>query len=244
MVILEKPQLSPKLDVVFHMLFGEPKNENITKRLVEDVIGEKVEQIDLDKNPYLWGEQPNDKLGIIDIKAKINNQNLIDIEMQMSDSEELLKRILFYWAKMYIKQIERGEGYENLNRCISIIFTDFEIERLAELPPHTKWQIKESKYGKVVLTEELEINIISLTKINELSKNDALTKWLTFLNDPYGREVKEMAEKEDVIKEAVEKLDEINADEKKARIAELRQKRIWDERDALRTAEHKGIKQR
>ena len=72
--------LSPKLDVVFHMLFGEQKHERITKKLIEDVIEEKVETIKLEENPILWGEQVNDKVGIIDVRATINNKNPIDIE--------------------------------------------------------------------------------------------------------------------------------------------------------------------
>lgn len=32
--------LYSKLGVVFHMLFGEQKHERITKKLIEDVIGE------------------------------------------------------------------------------------------------------------------------------------------------------------------------------------------------------------
>ena len=33
-----KRMLSPKIDVVFRMLFGEQKHERITKKLIEDVI--------------------------------------------------------------------------------------------------------------------------------------------------------------------------------------------------------------
>ena len=46
-------QLSPKLDVVFKMLFGEQKNEKATKALLEDVLKEKIDAIDLEKTPYL-----------------------------------------------------------------------------------------------------------------------------------------------------------------------------------------------
>ena len=55
---------------------------------------------------------------------------------------------LFYWSKLYLKQIERGEDYKELNRSISIIFLDYEIEKLKELPIHTKWQIRNDKNGK------------------------------------------------------------------------------------------------
>ena len=42
--------VSPKLDVVFRMLFGEQKNENITKGLLKDVLGEEINSVDLKQN--------------------------------------------------------------------------------------------------------------------------------------------------------------------------------------------------
>lgn len=237
-----KKVLSPKLDIVFHMLFGEQKHERITKKLIEDVIGEKVETIELEQTPYLWGEQVNDKVGIIDIRAKINNKNPIDIEMQIVDNHDIEKRLLFYWSKLYLKQIERGEDYEKLNRSISIIFLDYKIEKLKELPIHTKWQIKESKNESKILTEDLEIHIIELPKIKEKIEEGSLKKWILFLENPEGEETKKMAENEKEIKEAIETLEEISSDEAKERMAELRQKYIMDKKSELRTAEEKGIK--
>ena len=58
----ENAQVSPKIDVVFKMLFGEPANEKATIGLLEDVIKEKIDTINLDENPYLLGEQVDDKV--------------------------------------------------------------------------------------------------------------------------------------------------------------------------------------
>ena len=44
------------------MLFGEPANEKATIGLLEDVIKEKIDTINLDENPYLLGEQVDDKI--------------------------------------------------------------------------------------------------------------------------------------------------------------------------------------
>lgn len=237
-----KKILSPKIDVVFHMLFGEQKHERITKKLIEDVIGEKVETIELEQTPYLWGEQANDKVGIIDIRATINNKNPIDIEMQIADNKNIEKRILFYWSRLYLKQLKEGEDYRKLNRSISIIFLDYKLEGLDELPIHTKWQIKESKNGEIILTEDLEIHIIELPKIKEKMEEGSLKKWILFLENPEGEETKKMAENEKEIKEAIETLEEISSDEAKERMAELRQKYIMDREAELETAEEKGIR--
>ena len=240
----EKKQLSPKLDVVFHMLFGEPKNESITKKLLEDVLDEKIIKIELDKNPYLWGNQADDKLGIIDVKAEIDDKNMVDIEIQRSGKKDFVERILLYWAKMYEKQIQKTEKYSELKRCIVISFVDFELDVSKDLPADTKWQIKEAKMGKRILTEKLEIVILELPKAEKSIDNKQITKWLKFLEDPYGEEVEKMSENEKEIKEAVKSLEEINADEAKVRIAELREKYILDRNSELEEAKENGIKQR
>ena len=237
-----KKMLSPKIDVVFKMLFGEQKHERITKKLIEDVIEEKVETIELEQTPYLWGNQVDDKLGIIDVRATINNKNPIDIEMQILDKHNIEKRILFYWSRLYLKQLKRGENYRKLNRSISIIFLDYEIEKLKELPIHTKWQIRNDKNGKTLLTEDLEIHIIEIPKINKMLENGKLKKWILFLENPEGEETKRMAKKEKEIKEAIETLEDISSDEAKERIAELREKYIMDKEVELETAEEKGLK--
>ncbi len=231
--------LSPKVDVVFHMLFGEQKSERITKKLIEDVIGEKIETIELEKTPYLWGEHTEDKVGIIDVRATINKGSPIDIEMQIKDNKDIEKRMLYYWSKLYADQLKTGGRYEKLNRSIGIVFLNYEIERLKELPIHTKWQIREEKNHKYILTKDLELHIIELPKIREKMEEGELKKWILFLENPEGKETKEMAEREPEIKEAIKTLEDISNDEVKARIAELRQKYIMDREAELETAEYR-----
>ena len=92
------------------------------------------------------------------------------------------------------------------------------------------------------MTEDLEIHIIEIPKINRMLENGKLKKWILFLENPEGEETKRMAEKEKEIKEAIETLEDISSDETKERIAELRQKYIMDTKSQIRTAEEKGLK--
>ena len=91
------------------------------------------------------------KYGIIDVRAKINDKDSVDIEIQIAQQSNIIERILFYWSKMYAKQIQRGDDYTVLNRCISVIFLEYGIAHLKELPIHTEWQILERKNVKIVL---------------------------------------------------------------------------------------------
>ena len=115
------------------------------------------------------------------------------------------------------------------------------------------------------MTEDLEIHIIELEKMRRKLEDGSLKKWISFLENPKGVEIKEMeedkiekwllffedptgegirkiAEEEPEIKEAIERLEDISSDEEKIRIAELREKYIMDRESELETAEEKGIK--
>ena len=78
----EKKILSPKLDVVFQILFGEVGSEQITKDLLSTVLDETIETVNLNENIVLREELPNDKMGIVDVLAKINGNEFCNIEMQ------------------------------------------------------------------------------------------------------------------------------------------------------------------
>ena len=52
----KKGILSPKLDVVFQILFGEVGSERITKDLLNTVLDEKVEEVELNENIVLRRE--------------------------------------------------------------------------------------------------------------------------------------------------------------------------------------------
>lgn len=93
------------------------------------------------------------------------------------------------------------------------------------------------------MTEDLEIHIIEIPKINRMLENGKLKKWILFLENPEGEETKRMAEKEKEIKEAIETLEDISSDEEKERIAELRQKYIMDRTSEIRTAKEIGVKE-
>ena len=51
----------------------------------------------LDSNPILEKDLLDDKVGILDIKAKIDNDINCDIELQVVDRKNIEKRILFYF---------------------------------------------------------------------------------------------------------------------------------------------------
>ena len=225
--------LSPKLDVVFQTLFGEEGSERITKEFLEAILERKIEEVDLSGNIVLRRENVEDKMGVLDVLAKINNNEYANIEMQVADKDNLLERILYYWARVYTRNIKKGEDYIELKKTIEILIVDFEIKQLKELGYHSKWKIIEEKDRKLILTDDLEIHIIEIEKIKNLTekeKNKELVKWIYFLEEPDGERVKEYMKSDSGIKEAKGKLETMSEDERMQILADLRLKAIMDEK--------------
>ena len=238
-----KTILSPKLDVVFQILFGEVGSENITKDFLSTILKEEIEEISLDQNVVLRREIPKGKMGIVDVLAKINNNEYCNIEMQMIDKKNMIKRMLYYWSRQYAKGIGKNEDYRELKRTIVVLIANFELENLKGLGIHSRWKIIEEEERKIVLTEDLEFNIIELPKMYKMHQEGEkkLKEWLEFLENPDSKEVRSYMKKNENMKEAREKLDKISKDEKVRRIAELRQKALMDEREAEYTGYCKGL---
>ena len=98
----------------------------------------------------------------------------------------------------------------------------------------------------LVLTDSIEICILELDKVkNTYYKNklDKKAQWMLFLDDPNSREVKEIMEKNNDIKDAVIEVHERSKDEQLRRLAELKEKAIMDEKAIYKAGRLRGEKE-
>ena len=237
----ESKILSPKLDIVFQSLFGEPGSERITKRFLENILEEKIEAIDLSKNPILRREYKTDKLGVLDVIAKINGKENCHIEMQVGRQDFIIERLLYYWSRVYSKQIKEGKDYDKLERTIAILIVDFELKGLEQVEYITKWKIIEERNRKLILTDKLEIVILELNKIKGKERVEGeLLDWLFFIDNPNSERVKEKVKENKELKEASEKLQTMSEEEYMERMAWFREKAILDYNTGMSSARRKG----
>ena len=236
--------LKPKYDIVFQALFGSNK-ENITQSFISDILGKPVEIIDIKTDDTVLREYPNDKAGRLDLKIKFKDGTICQIEMQMTDEKNTIKRLLYYWSKTYSKQLKIGQPYNILNKTIGIIITNYEVPELTDIEDlDTKWQIMETKSKKRLLTDDLELRIIELSKAEKALQKDKynrLAQWLTFMDNPNTERVDEIVKENEEVKKAKNVLYEMSEDEKLQRLAELREKWERDEISALYSARKEGI---
>ena len=179
----------------------------------------------------------DDKVGILDIKVKIDNHINCDVEMQVVDKKNIEKRILFYCSKMYVQSIKAGTDYIDLEKSIAILISDYELEPLKEIKKYvSKWTLREEDYGNLILTDAIEVYIIELSKFEKYMNDTALSDWIKFIINP---KVINMSNEE--VKKAKEVLDELSQDEHERRLAELREKYIMDQKATEAAGYDKGL---
>ena len=210
----EQELLDIKNDYVFKRTFGYKGDEEVTKVLLRDILGMKVNEIDLDVNPITEKELMDDKIGIMDIASVVNDNVQVDIEMQVVNKNNIEKRIMYYWNTYYKKSISKGDDYGELKRTIIILIADFEIKGIEQAKKYfTEWEIREKDYSELILTEFLEnpevINMSEKDIENEKDESLKTTK--------------------KAIKQAKDTLEQISKDEHEQELARLRKKYIMDQ---------------
>lgn len=224
--------LSPKNDVVFQKLFGNPNNKHIlisflnsiiTKCGNEDIISVEVEEKKMDVSLLL-----DEKISILDIYVTTNQNTHINVEMQIINEYNMTKRTLFYWSKMFLKQLKKGELYENLNKTITINLVNFNFLECEKF--HSFYHLYEDEL-KVKLTDIMEIHFIEMKKFEKVDKkmNDKLHNWMSFINNPNGEDIDSMAMADNDIKSARDILSVMSGDKELKQLAEMREKALMDE---------------
>jgi predicted transposase/invertase (TIGR01784 family) len=235
--------MSPKVDFVFKLIFGDEKNKDVLVAFLSAVLKlpkEEFKGIEL-LNTELLKEFKEDKKGILDVRVRTKNNEHIDIEIQVLPTQFMAERSLFYWSKMYRSQVGPGETYDKLKKCIAINIVDFERIPLEKI--HTKFHILEDETG-YKLTDVLEIHFLELPKLARLSTikdiDDPILEWLKFIDAKSKEGMEMLAEKNENIKTAYEILQRVSKS-KEARMAyEARQAEIMDQLTREKTAKEEG----
>ena len=225
---MDKKFLSPKSDLIFKLLFGDERSNEILTAFLKAVL--RLPEDDYDEviimNPFLLQEYDGDKLGILDVKIKTKSKKVIDIEIQVKPTTEMKERVLFYSSKMITEQVGSGGKFEKIKRVISIIITDYAL--IAESGKyHHRFTLYDYE-NNVEFTDIIEVNTLELTKIPQAEDGTELWRWLKFLSAEREEDLDMIAEKSPEVKKAVVRLMELSKDEKTRMLYESRQKLEWD----------------
>ena len=233
--------LDPKMDFVFKNIFGSEKHPNILISFLNATLKPKdlITAVEI-KNTDLNNGYIEDKFSRLDVKATTSNNEIINIEIQLKNEYNMIKRSLFYWSKLYSEQLNEGEDYSVLKRTICINILNFKYLKTRKF--HSGYRLKEI-YSNEELTDVAEIHFIEIPKLEEgTDEKDMLVAWIEFLKNPESEKVRSLEMSIDEIREAKDELIRMSNDDTQRELYEMRAKTLKDKISALNEAERKGIK--
>ena len=229
----------PTVDVCFRGLMYNPKvRKGFIAALLEADPAAVRETVLLPT--ALRQEYPDEKLGILDVRALMEDGAQINMEMQAYPFGQWDARSLFYLSKMYAEQIGRGDPYTKLKKCIHVSILDF-IRFADDEKCHRTIRLCDEQTGKKY-TDLLEMQILELKKLpEELQSDDEVIRWMRFLAGKNRKELEDMAGTSEYIEEAYRELERMSADERARLEYEARQKAIRDHDAIMSSAWETGM---
>jgi predicted transposase/invertase (TIGR01784 family) len=178
-----KHRIDPKIDCVFKALLGSEENRNLLVHflnavLIEDLTAPITEAEIL--NPYNDKEFLDDKLSVVDVKAKDSEGRLYQIEIQLLTYRHLPERMVYTWCDIISQQLQSGNDYSLLKPIYSIwLLAENLLPGEAEYAHEYKLQNRQGR----TLADLGGIHLLELKKFTAEQIETEEQRWLKFFKD-------------------------------------------------------------
>ncbi len=239
--------LDIKTDFAFKKVFGSEGSKDILINFLNSVIifenDHKIQSLTI-VDPYNIPMLKGMKDTYVDVKAELDNNSHVIIEMQVLNHEGFEKRVLYNAAKKYSTQLKKGNKFHLLNPVIALTITDFELfPEQKELISHYK--LLEKKYF-IEYSDDIELIFIELPKFTKSEKDlkSIQDKWLYFIKNAGSLEYvpKNLSEE---IEKAYQIANEANFTEEELELQHQKREWVYIQKSsielALKTGESEGI---
>ena len=237
---MSKGLLDPKVDFVFKNIFGSPNHPEILISFLNATLKPKKKIVSVDiKKTDIEKQYIEDKYSRLDVKATTSNDEIINIEIQLKNENNMIKRSLYYLSKMYEEQLNEKEDYSKLARTVCINILNFKYLKTDNF--HTGYRFKEIESNEE-LTDIMEVHFIEIPKLKDSSdEKDMLVAWTEFLKDPESEKVRGLELSIEEIRQAKDELIRMSNDKKQRELYDMRANSLRDKISELNAAERKGI---
>jgi predicted transposase/invertase (TIGR01784 family) len=236
--------INPKTDYAFKKIFGSLDSKGILISFLNAMIYDGNPTIqDLEIiNPNLPPKITGLKDTYLDVKARLADDTLVIIEMQVLNVESFGKRVLYNAAKTYASQLQKGQGYRMLKPVIALTLTDFEMfensDRLI-----SRFVYKEETTNLKYTDNNMELVFIELPKFTkELSQLETIAdKWIYFMK--YANTLTQVPQTMDIVPEIHQAFDianQVNLNPDELDAIERQEMFIYDQQGVIIKAKREG----
>ncbi|WP_242225032.1 Rpn family recombination-promoting nuclease/putative transposase [Bacillus cereus group sp. BfR-BA-01380] len=245
-----------RIDFAFKQLFGTKGNEEILTGFLNAVLEESLDapitSLQLE-DPHLHKSYEDDKLSILDLLATLDNGTQVNIEIQLRNTHDMVKRSLYYWSKLYTSQMQEGMPYRSLRKTITINLLDF-ILFSHDDSFHTIGQLWNTKTQQI-LSDDIEIHFVEIPKLVKQWREEkvnpwenSFVRWMLLLpaheDEHLTQTLEEIAMNQDpILQKAITKWENMSHDSSFRTAYEAREKILLDEQAKIAHAREEGLEE-
>ena len=172
-------------DFLFKAVFGQETNKKLTICLLNALLQleglKQITEIEI-LNPFNLQNYKEDKLSILDTRVKDATGNYYNIEMQVRNEEDFIKRFSYYLSKLYSNQLHNNEPYNDLKPAIGIAILGYDLfPRSNRIDEQFLFKNQENS---IVFDDFMTMHFIGLTKLSQTKPIKQMTrfeKWVYLL---------------------------------------------------------------
>ncbi|PEN44523.1 ATPase [Bacillus toyonensis] len=245
-----------RIDFAFKQLFGTNGNEDILVAFLNAILKDSLESpivaLQLE-DPHLHREYEEDKLSILDISATLNTGTKVNVEIQLNNNHDMIKRSLYYLGRLYTSQLQKGMPYSSLHKTITINLLNFVMfpEYEAFHTTGILWNQQQQK----LLSDDIEVHIVEIPKLLQQWREekvnpweDSFVRWLLLLpaneDEHLTQTLEDIAMNQDpILQKAMNNWERMSQDSSFRQAYEAREKALMDEAAKFAHARNEGKKE-
>lgn len=190
------------------------RNKQVLIALICALLHLPTEGVDAEiTNPIELGAAFSNKDFILDIRVKLSNGRLIDLEMQIANEHNWPERSISYAARSF-DNLNAGDDYMDVMPVHSIGFLNFTL--FADEPEfYATYQLQNVKTGRLY-SSKFSIHVVDLSQIELASEEDKayeIDRWARLFKARTWEELRMIAKNDPNLQQASNDLYVINADE-------------------------------
>ena len=216
-------------DYMFRMVLQS--NNNVLKGIISSMMhvpSDTITTVEI-ANPIELGKYIEDKDYVLDIKVKLNDNSIINLEMQVADLGNWQNRSLSYLCRTF-ENVQKGEDYNSVMPVTHIGFLDYDLFP-EEKEFYSNNMLLNVKTG-TIYNRNFCLRVLSLNQIELATEEDKrwhIDEWARLFKATTWEELKMIAEKDKVYSEAANSIYEQNSDETVRMMCEARREAIFHE---------------
>lgn len=172
----------------------------------------EVETVTIE-NPIVLGEALDSKSFVLDIRVRLNNHILINLEMQIINYKNWPERSLTYLCRNF-DQLQSGQDYLEIRPVIHISFLDFSL--FPEYPEfYATYKLLNEKNHNV-FTDKFILSVVDLRRTDIATIEDRQWKidyWAALFKATTWEEIKMLAQQNPIMEEAAVTMYEMSAED-------------------------------